>query len=126
MAVYVNFASESAIFDLAEVDALGHGEEPAQSASDLLRLRNYLLHYRPNSVRNGVAQGEDLRLSSRLRSKLTLPTWDDGGEDLFPTRAICPGLARWAVASSVHYTDAFSRRLGVNLNYEHVRPHWIS
>jgi hypothetical protein len=112
--------------DLAEVDALGHGEEPAQSASDLIQLRNYLLHYRPNSVRNGVAQGEDLKLSSGLRNRLTLPTWDDGGEDLFPTRAICPGLARWAVQSSIRFTDAFSRRLQVNPNYDHVRPQWIN
>jgi hypothetical protein len=112
--------------DLAKADALDHGAEPAQSASDLLLLRNYLLHYRPNSVRDGVSQGEDLRLSNRLRSKLKLPAWDDDGEDLFPTRAICPGLARWAVESSVHYTDAFSRRLGINLNYDHVRPNWIS
>jgi hypothetical protein len=111
---------------LAEADPLDPGAEPVQSAADLLLVRNHYLHYQPESVRGGTAQGGDKKLTSRMQGKLTLPEWDSGGEDLFPTRAICPDLARWALESAVRFTDAFCGRLGIAPGYDHVRPAWLA
>jgi len=108
--------------DVANADPLDHGTEPAQSVGDLVKVRNHFIHYRPISVRDGVAKGNDKKLSDRLRQKIELPLWDNGGEDLFPTRVICPDLARWAVESAVSYADVFSERLGIKPAYDHVRP----
>jgi hypothetical protein len=73
-----------------------------------------------------VAEGDDLRLSQKLEGRITLPRWDDSNEDLFPSRALCPDLARWAVESCVRYTDAFCDGLGIGRRYDHVRPKWVS
>ena len=113
------------LLDLAEGDPLLQGAEPTQSANDLLRVRNHYLHYQPYSAHDGTAQGNDKVLSQRMRSKLDLPEWDNGNEDLFPSRAICPDLARWAVESAVRYADAFCNRLGMTPVYDHVRPDWL-
>ena len=111
---------------LAKAEPFSRGVGPAQSVGDLLRVRNHFVHYRPSSVRDGVAQGKERKLSDALRARLTLPEWDTGGEDIFPNRVICPDLARWAVESVVRYADAFSNRLGVDPIYDHVRPDWLA
>ena len=110
---------------LAGVSPLDRGAEPSQSVKDLLSVRNHYVHYQPDSVRDGIAQGDDKKLSARLRTSLTLPEWDKDGTDLFPTRAICPDLARWALESAVRYTDAFCRSLSIMPGYNHVRPEWL-
>lgn len=112
--------------DLAGATTFDRGAAPAQDVRDLIAVRNHFIHYRPNSVHDGVAQGTDEKLSTRLANKLTVPAWDNGGEDLFPTRVMCPDLARWAVQSVVKYADLFCDRLGVDPNYEHVRPGWLA
>lgn len=96
---------------MGDADALEGGSEPAQSVQILGKIRNHYLHYQPDSVRDGVTEGDDLRLSRKLEGLITLPRWDDSKEDLFPSRALCPDLARWAVESCVRYTDAFCDRL---------------
>jgi len=111
--------------DLAEADPFDRGAEPAQSVEDLRRVRNHYIHYQPDSVRNGVAEGDDKKLSNRMQGKIKLPDWDEGSVDVFPTRALCPDLARWAVESVVRFADAFCDRLRVTRNYDHVRPGWL-
>lgn len=115
----------AAALSLAGADPLDRGAEPARRAKDLLGVRNHYLHYQPDSVRDGIAEGDDKKLSVRLQSKLTLPEWDKDGTDLFPNRAICPDLARWAVESAVLYADAFCKSLGITRGYDHVRPDWL-
>lgn len=111
---------------LDHATALERGSEPAQSALLLGRIRNHYLHYQPDSVRDGVAEGADRSLSKQLKGRIAPPIWDSSVEDLFPSRALCPDLARWAVESSLSYADAFCDALGVDRRYDHMRPVWMS
>jgi hypothetical protein len=110
---------------LSGVAPVPSGAEPGQSASLLRRVRNRVLHYRPYSVRDGVPEADDARLSNSMEGRVELPEWDRGDGALFPTRIICPGLAKWCIAAAVQFADDFSRRSGVDGVYAHVRPAWL-
>lgn len=111
---------------LAGVEPLPRESEPGQSADLLRRVRNHYLHYQPDSVRDGVAEGDDKRLTNALRGRIRLPAWDSGSDDLFPSRVLCPDAARWSVETAVRYTDAFCEQLAVQRIYDHVRPDWLT
>ena len=111
--------------DLAGAVPIAIGSDPGQSVSLLRSVRNHLLHYRPRSVIDGVPEGRDASLSSAMSSRLALPAWDKGGADLFPTRVLCPDLARWCIAAAIRFTDEFADRSGTARWYQHVRPAWL-
>lgn len=111
--------------DLAGADPISPGSDPGQSASLLTRIRSHLLHYQPHSVIDGVPEDQDAKLSTAMRGRVDLPEWNRGGDDLFPTRILCPDLARWCINAAIRFTDEFADRCGTPRSYDHVRPAWL-
>lgn len=104
-------------FRCADVPPFDHGQQPYQEGHLLVRLRNYLLHYKPHDVVFGV-QGINLGVALEERkfspNALTVDTTDPW----FPSKALGAGCADWSWRAARALTDEFARRLDLRLNYQ--------
>jgi hypothetical protein len=106
-------------FDLALLFAgqerFDRGSAPYQDAALLVRLRNYLVHYKPE----GVSYERPHRLGAALSGKFDGSAFmRDAGNPWFPDRALGAGCANWSWRSARAFTDAFASRMGLTLNYQ--------
>jgi hypothetical protein len=91
------------------------GSAPYQDARVLLRLRNYLVHYKPHDV----ALDSVHSLGEALRGKFPSNQLMVGSDNpWFPDHALGAGCASWAWRSARGLTDAFASRIGLHLNYQ--------
>ncbi|MFB2980711.1 hypothetical protein [Microseira sp. BLCC-F43] len=110
---------------LAQKNLFDKGCEPYQSASDLIEVRNALVHYKPEWVGNG--DGYEKTLSEKLRRKLENrinrlnPLADAGNCAFFPHKCLGYGCAKWTVESCVKFTDEFFSRIGLPSNLDSDR-----
>lgn len=87
------------------------GQEPHQSASLLIEVRNSFSHYKPE-WRDEQARGR--RLGDRLRGKFPFsPFIDIKRAPIFPTACMSHGLAAWATKTAQAYATDFAQRAGV-------------
>lgn len=98
------------------------GASPYQDADLLRDLRNFLVHYIPETI-VAFSTIEDLEvtfptLEKRLASKFPQNRLAPGLS--FPQRLMGHGCAAWAVASSLDFSDEFFRRLDLPRPYEHI------
>lgn len=112
------------LLSAAGLEPLERGARPAQDVAALIKLRNGLIHYQAawldigtdDMVRHGSL------VKSRLRKEIAArfqPRRNAGVTD--SSAWIGYGCARWAVESSIAFTDAVCRRLRITAIYEHVR-----
>lgn len=106
---------------------LGHkpletGAQPYQDAALLVKLRNMLVHYRPEwraGAVDGAASDPDTNVEKALAGKRLKPNpFTSEVNPFFPDRCLGHGCAAWAWASALAFTDAFFRRIGVTAVYE--------
>lgn len=103
------------------------GRLPYQDAYLVTKLRDALVHYKPEPVTvwatdpREVAQQE---IEKKLRSKKLPenPFVGSGGQPYFPNRCLSYGCGRWAIHSVVNLTDKFYNIVGLQPPYERVRP----
>jgi len=96
---------------------MNKGEQPFQDAALVVRIRNELVHYRPQSLK--ADEPEDL--AKKLRSKFALNRLMDGtGNPFLPDKCLGSGCALWAVRATVAFADGFFRILGIQPNYQQV------
>ncbi|MGW1994106.1 hypothetical protein [Embleya sp. NPDC001921] len=105
----------SLVLNLADHPDFDRGRDPYQSARDLIRLRNYLIHYRPH---DSSSEAEH-KLTKILRGRfpdntLVVP----GGGPWLPKYALGAGCAEWAWRAARAFADDFSARLSVPLMYQ--------
>jgi hypothetical protein len=109
---------------LADLPPLDAGAEPVQSATLLVSLRNYFMHYKPEDV--GVTL-DPPKLAARLKGKFPdnrLMTGADGNP-WFPSHALGAGCAAWAHRSALAFVDAWATSLGLNaLSYQSQVTNW--
>jgi len=101
---------------LARKPIMDKGKEPYQPVDDLIQLRNTMVHYKPEWV-----FGKPLSLEERLRGKFELNPLAPQGSIFFPYRCLSFGCSKWAIESSLQFTDEFYKRIGVAPGYEHIR-----
>lgn len=106
-------------FDLAllfaERPRFERGSAPYQDAAVLIRLRNYLVHYKPEGVSADTAH----KLGAALQGKFAASVLLSGsGNPWFPDQALSAGCAEWSWRSARALTDAFADQLGLPLNYQ--------
>lgn len=100
------------------------GEKPAQDVALVVRLRNTLTHYEPEWI-NDVTKALSMVATKKkpikgLLGKFSIsPLMDEKN----PYKFLNHGCARWAVESSLAYSDEFYARLGVSAPYEHIRQY---
>lgn len=101
------------------------GRQPYQDVDLLVKLRNDLVHYEPE-WRHGDYDpshkpDREPKFVKGLRGKFPPNPIAAVGNPFYPDRCLGHGCAKWAVESSVQFTDDFFAVLGVKPTYEHIR-----
>ena len=108
---------------IVKSESFDKGAEPYQSAASLIFLRNALIHYKPEWI--GTGESYNKTLNEKLRQKLEnkikkLNPMTREGSLFFPHQCLGYGCAKWAVESSVKFSDEFFYKIGLpsNLNQD--------
>jgi hypothetical protein len=86
------------------------GAAPTQPFSDLVLLRNALVHFSPEWDTDQVRHAE---LHTSLKGKFTTSPFVGPNDVFFPKRCMSHGCAAWAVRSARDFGDKFADLLGV-------------
>jgi len=97
--------------------ALDRGRRPTQDVDLLIRLRNALVHFRPEWSN---AQREHADLSKALGGRFRVPKWLAAEKGVFPMAWAGHGCAEWAVASCKRFMEEFEAQAGL----PSVVPKW--
>lgn len=91
------------------------GSQPYQSVNLLVRLRNGLVHYKPESFNND----DQCQLYQSLRGKfLENPMFQGSGNPFFPDKCLGSGCALWGVESAKSFADEFFKRMDIQAHYQ--------
>lgn len=93
---------------LADRPIFDHGEDPYQSAADVLYLRNALVHFKPEW---DTDDGKHARIEDRLATKFVLSPFWSPGDAFFPKRCLSYGCACWSVQSLATFLRLFAHRM---------------
>jgi len=86
------------------------GHPPFQDVSSVVKLRNALVHYKPEWDHKAKVHRE---LESTLTGKFQLNPFGSPGSLWFPHRCLGAGCAEWAVATVDGFMSEFCRRMGI-------------
>lgn len=105
-------------------DRLPEGESPYQDAYLVTKLRNALVHYKPELVTvwaTDPRKDTQQKIEGMLRSKSFKNPFVAEAQPYFPNRCLSYGCARWTVQSVINFTDEFYKIVGLPIPYERVR-----
>ena len=101
------------------------GTAPYHDVDLLMQLRNALVHYKPEWViaASGADQKRDTikKWQKRLQGKFAVNPLTAKGNPFYPDKCLSHGCAKWAVESSLKFTDDFFSRMGLKPPYTDVR-----
>lgn len=98
-------------------DRLDRGRAPAQDAALLIRLRNALVHFKPENV----AADEEHELERSLRGKFADNRLMVGsGNPWWPSHGLAHGCCVWAADSARALADRVLDDIGISPNYRRV------
>lgn len=95
---------------IKQVEPLDAGAPPYQDVAILIKLRNALVHFKPEWFDEQKAHAT---LSKNLQGKIQLSPLFDPAEPLFPRGWASHSCARWAVDSVTAFILEFERRAGL-------------
>ena len=113
---------------LARKQEFDAGTPPYQDVDLLIKLRNALVHFEPESAAAGQpADQEDMqKMEQKLGKKFLQNELMQGvGNPYFPDKCLGFGCAKWAAESSLTFADDFLSRIGVTPRYEAVRAELV-
>jgi hypothetical protein len=90
-----------------EMDA---GTEPYQGADGLVKLRNLLVHFKPEWDTNLIHHA---KIETTLQGRFAECRWFDSGNAFFPKRCLGYGCARWATETALAFAAEFSARISL-------------
>jgi hypothetical protein len=104
---------------IVKSESFDRGAEPYQSAASLISLRNALIHYKPEWI--GTGESYNNTINEKLRQKLEnkikkLNPMTREGSLFFPHRCLGYGCAKWAVESSLNFSNEFFSKIGLPSN----------
>ncbi|MCX5046583.1 hypothetical protein OG921_25760 [Aldersonia sp. NBC_00410] len=88
--------------------------EPYRSADNLMKLRNALVHFVPETQQSDAEHKLTKRLMS---SKAFVMNRQAVGSPAFPNKVIAAGCARWACDSAMALVDEWQQRMGLEADY---------
>jgi hypothetical protein len=106
-------------YDMARVFA-GHrrsdaGRRPHEDITYLVKLRNWLVHYRPRTV----SPEDPYKLIDHVRGRFADNLFMTGSRNTwFPDHALGAGCAGWAVHAARAFVDEFVAVIGCRANYQ--------
>ena len=89
------------------------GQQPYQDAALLVRLRNALVHYRPEWTVTIGWEKEVEKLEKQLRGKFQVNPLTGAGNPFFPDRCLGSGCAKWSATTAATYLNHFHERIGL-------------
>lgn len=111
--------------ELAQKKIFDAGAQPYQDVNLLVKLRNDLVHYEPESVKSPSSDdfgpADIHRYEKMLSGKFLANPLTGQGNPFYPDKCLGHGCAEWAVNSSVKFVDDFFSRMGLFSPYDHVR-----
>lgn len=112
--------------DLADRPSLDKGQEAFQNVNSLIRLRNALIHYEPESVliysTSTISQKDQHKLEQDLKGNFKENPLTGKGNPFYPDKCLGHGCAEWGVISCLSFSDEFFSKLGIEPIYKNVRP----
>ena len=103
---------------------LDQGAEPTQSISNIVKLRNSLVHYEPEWITTKSEQSSDVkvnRFEGFFRGKFPLNRFTGADNPFFPDKCLSLGLAKWIHQNVIDFSDLFFEKISVIPPYEKVR-----
>lgn len=90
------------------------GEEPFQEVYWLRMLRNYLVHYEPDTIGSGdQPRDEETNLESALRDRVDPnPLYSIEDESFLPRLALSHSCCEWAILSAIEFVEEFRTQIG--------------
>ena len=95
---------------LAGKDRFLPGVPPYQPVNDVVKLRDALVHYKPEWQDEA---GQSQNLEKRLHRKFPLNPYASSGSLWFPHQCLGAGCAQWAVDTTRNFSDSFCDRLTI-------------
>lgn len=97
------------------VQPFNRGTKLFQNATLLIRLRNSLIHFTPESL----TEDDPHALGDVLKKRFKPSALMEGSKNpYFPDKCLGAGCAEWAFNSAKDFCDAFYSRIGVTPNYQ--------
>jgi len=101
------------------------GTAPFQDVDLLVKLRNSLVHYKPEWRAGGIEGGQsaaDSKLAKGLQTKhFSHNPFTGAGNPFFPDKCLGHGCAAWVWKAALAFADEFFHRLGVTPVYDGIR-----
>lgn len=98
------------------------GKNPYQDVKILLRLRNALIHYEPESVvvydSLETWLKKDEKFEKQLKNKFKINSLAKSNQVFFPDKILGYGCAKWAISSALNLTDEFYNKLDLRPKYQ--------
>jgi hypothetical protein len=105
------------LLECCGLDRLDRGGRPAQEAVLLPRLRNSLVHFKPENI----AADEEHELEKRLRGKFADNRLMEGsGNPWWPSHGLGYGCSEWAAYTARAVADRVVDQVGINPNYRRI------
>lgn len=98
---------------LANKSPLGKGGRPYQDIDALIKLRNGLVHYRPEWSDEQV---EHRKISAAISGKAIGSSFYSAETPLFPRAWSSHGTVLWALNSSIEFVEKFESQMGIASN----------
>ncbi len=95
---------------LAGKDRFDRGMSPYQDAENVVKLRDCLVHYKPEWDDEA---GQHQKLEDRLSKKFALNPYALAGSLWFPHQCLGAGCAQWSVTMTRSFSDEFCDRLSI-------------
>lgn len=93
------------------------GENPYQDAALVIKLRNYVTHYKPIDLdEKNKHKLDDMVKGKFLPNKMM----EGSGNNFFPDKALGKGCAEWCLSSVKNFADAFFDKMNIEPNYQKV------
>jgi hypothetical protein len=101
------------------------GTSLLQNVTILIKLRNALVHYEPESVvTKSLLEGTAIKqqkLEQQLKGKFKINPYTGVDNPFFPDKCLSLGCALWALKSTVDFTDSFFLELGIIPTYQKIK-----
>jgi hypothetical protein len=107
---------------LCQAGSLDRGISPTQDVTLLIRLRNALIHFKPEWFNE---QQEHAKLSSQLTDRFLPSAFFSISEPIFPRRWATHGCTAWAIKSAISFVETFEVQAGLPKRLEQFTPRFI-
>jgi hypothetical protein len=105
------------VLQYCQKEQFSRGKQPYQDVDLVIKLRNELMHYKPNSYGGDIQHQFIKKLSGKFSDN---PLMIGSGNPYFPDKCLGSSCADWAVHSTKRFVDEFFGRLSIVPNYQRV------